>query len=237
MNYSSALGSSDHQMVSLLMSTKPLNVIVGQPTTKTMNRMMEQMAQIVLPVKTTTWGGLHDSLALVLDDKEYALIIKKCDHCQIRCWLRGRCRTHCIEWICCQRACPGHGHWPNGPPTRGTLSPVQEVWSHHETEQQTLHSHDQERRQWQRLRRRWAQTFPNGPLSQQQLKIVTHKPEDCYSLRANKSKIPAWYKPHRTNSRGLGSENSVDIDDWIKQIVCPSPYAIIGPCSLAMSTS
>ena len=74
MNYSSATGSSVHQTVSLLMSTKPLDVIVGQPTTKTMNRMTEQMAQMVAPVKTTAWGGLHGSLALVLDDADYALI-------------------------------------------------------------------------------------------------------------------------------------------------------------------
>ncbi len=29
-------------------------------------------------------------------------------------------------------------------------------------------------------------------------KMVTHKPEDCYSLKANKSKIPHWYKPRKT---------------------------------------
>jgi hypothetical protein len=29
-------------------------------------------------------------------------------------------------------------------------------------------------------------------------KMVTHKPEDCYSLEANKSKIPHWYKPCKT---------------------------------------
>ena len=29
-------------------------------------------------------------------------------------------------------------------------------------------------------------------------KMVTHKPEDCYSLEANKSNIPHWYKPHNT---------------------------------------
>ena len=34
------------------------------------------MAQIVAPGKTTAWGGLHGSLALVLDDAEYALITK-----------------------------------------------------------------------------------------------------------------------------------------------------------------
>jgi hypothetical protein len=76
MNFSSASGSSAHQTVSLLMSAKPLDVIVGQPTTKTMNQMTEQMAQMIAPVKTTSWGGLHGSLALVLDDAEYALITK-----------------------------------------------------------------------------------------------------------------------------------------------------------------
>ena len=29
-------------------------------------------------------------------------------------------------------------------------------------------------------------------------KMVTHKPEDCYSLEANKSKIHHWYKPRKT---------------------------------------
>ena len=76
MNYSLASGSSVHQMVSLLMLTKLLDIVVGQPTTKTMNRMTEQMAHMVTPVKTTAWGGLHDSLALVLDDTEYALITR-----------------------------------------------------------------------------------------------------------------------------------------------------------------
>ena len=76
MNYSLASGPSVHQTVSLLMSTKLLDVIVGQPTIKTMNQMREQMAQMVEPVKTTAWGGQHGSLALVLDDAEYALITK-----------------------------------------------------------------------------------------------------------------------------------------------------------------
>jgi hypothetical protein len=79
MNYSSALGSLVHQTVSLFMLTKPLDVIVRQPTTKTMNRMNKQMAQMVVPIKTTAWGGLHGLLALVLDEVEYALIAKKCD--------------------------------------------------------------------------------------------------------------------------------------------------------------
>jgi hypothetical protein len=57
MNYTLVAGSSIHQRVSLIMSAKPLDVIVGQPTTKSMNKMTEQMAQMVAPVKTTAWGG------------------------------------------------------------------------------------------------------------------------------------------------------------------------------------
>jgi hypothetical protein len=58
------------------MSAKPLDVIVGQPTTDSMDRMMEQMAQMVANVKTTTWGGLHGSLVLILDDADYATVTK-----------------------------------------------------------------------------------------------------------------------------------------------------------------
>jgi hypothetical protein len=57
MNYTFAAGSSVHQTISLIMSAKPLDVILGQPTTKSMNKMMEQMAQMVAPVKTTAWGS------------------------------------------------------------------------------------------------------------------------------------------------------------------------------------
>ena len=71
MNFSLAMGSSGHQTVALIMSAKPLNVIIGQPTTDSMGKMTEQMAQMVAPVKTTAWGGLHGSLALLLDNADY----------------------------------------------------------------------------------------------------------------------------------------------------------------------
>ncbi len=76
MNYTSAAGLSVRQTVSLIISAKPLNVIVGQPTTKSMNKMTEQIAQMVAPVKMTAWGGQHGSLALVLDDTDYKNITK-----------------------------------------------------------------------------------------------------------------------------------------------------------------
>jgi hypothetical protein len=53
MSYSPAGGLSVHVMVNLIMVTKLLNTIVGQPTTKSMDRMMERMAQMVAPIKTT----------------------------------------------------------------------------------------------------------------------------------------------------------------------------------------
>jgi hypothetical protein len=57
MNYTSVVGLSIHQTVSLIMSAKPLNVIVRQPTTESMNKMTEQMAQMV------TVGGDVDIVA------------------------------------------------------------------------------------------------------------------------------------------------------------------------------
>ncbi len=60
------------------MAAKPLDIIVGQPTTENMNKLVEQMAQMVTPIKTTVWGGCHGSLVLVLDDTDYSSITKAC---------------------------------------------------------------------------------------------------------------------------------------------------------------
>ncbi len=76
MNYSSATGSSVHQTVTLIMLAKLINIIVGQTTTKSMDGMTEQVAQMVAPVKTTAWGGLHGSLALILDEADNATVTK-----------------------------------------------------------------------------------------------------------------------------------------------------------------
>ncbi len=58
------------------MAAKPLDIIIGQLTTETMNKMVEQMAQMVAPIKTTVWRGCHGSLALVLDVADYSSITK-----------------------------------------------------------------------------------------------------------------------------------------------------------------
>jgi hypothetical protein len=76
MDYSSAGGSSIHMTVNLIMVAKRLDVIIGQPTTASMDKMTEKMAQKVAPVKTTAWGGLHGSLALILDKVDYKIIMK-----------------------------------------------------------------------------------------------------------------------------------------------------------------
>jgi hypothetical protein len=76
MNYTLVVGLSVHQTVSLNMSAKPFDVIVGQPTTESINKMMEQMAQMVAPIKMTAWGSQHGSLALVLDNMDYKSITK-----------------------------------------------------------------------------------------------------------------------------------------------------------------
>ncbi len=68
---------SIHATVNLIMVAEPLDTIVGQPTTKFMDQMMEQMAQMVAPIKTTAWGGLHGSLALVLNDVNYATVTRR----------------------------------------------------------------------------------------------------------------------------------------------------------------
>ncbi len=74
MNYSSAGVLYVHTTVNLIMTAKPFNTIVGQSMTKSMDRMTKQMAQTVAPFKTTAWGGLHASLALVLNGVNYATI-------------------------------------------------------------------------------------------------------------------------------------------------------------------
>ncbi len=108
MNYSLATGLSVHQTVALIMSAKPLDVIVGQLTTEFMDRMTEQMAQMVAPVKTTTWGGLHGSLALVLNDADYAAVTRNI----ITCGGAG---------VCCKGTHPYPGQTgPSRPTMHGT---------------------------------------------------------------------------------------------------------------------
>ena len=49
----------------------PLDKIIGQPTTTTVNHLKQQIAKIAAAVKTTKWGGRHGHLALVLNNTSY----------------------------------------------------------------------------------------------------------------------------------------------------------------------
>jgi len=76
MKYTSVMGSPVHQMASFIMAAKPLDVIIRQSTTETMNKVVEQMAQMVASVKTTSCGGPHGFLTMVFDTADYSSITK-----------------------------------------------------------------------------------------------------------------------------------------------------------------
>ena len=74
MNMSSASNLSTQETVCAIMAAKTLDVIVGQPTTQTMNLMTEQMAKMTAAVRTTSYGGKNGCLALVLNDADYRVV-------------------------------------------------------------------------------------------------------------------------------------------------------------------
>eukprot|EP00804_Cyclotella_cryptica_P026879 CCRYP_017595-RA/>CCRYP_017595-RA protein AED:0.44 eAED:0.44 QI:0/-1/0/1/-1/1/1/0/180 len=63
-----------YEAVRAIVTPLPLNKIVGQPTTSTVNHLWQQIAKIAAAVKTTSWGGRHGHLALVLTDAEYRTV-------------------------------------------------------------------------------------------------------------------------------------------------------------------
>eukprot|EP00804_Cyclotella_cryptica_P030544 CCRYP_014827-RA/>CCRYP_014827-RA protein AED:0.57 eAED:0.57 QI:0/0/0/0.5/1/1/2/0/398 len=63
-----------YEAVRAIISPLPLDKIVGQPTTSTVNHLRQQIAKIAAAVKTTSWGGPHGHLALVLTDAEYCTV-------------------------------------------------------------------------------------------------------------------------------------------------------------------
>ncbi len=60
-----------YEAVRAIVAPLPLDKVVGQPTTSTVNHLQQQIAKIAAAVKTTSWGGRHGHLALVLTDAEY----------------------------------------------------------------------------------------------------------------------------------------------------------------------
>eukprot|EP00804_Cyclotella_cryptica_P030012 CCRYP_013457-RA/>CCRYP_013457-RA protein AED:0.47 eAED:0.47 QI:0/0/0/1/0/0/3/0/169 len=63
-----------YKAVRAIVTPLPLDKIVGQPTTSTVNHLQQQIAKIAATVKTTRWGGRHGHLALVLTDAEYRTV-------------------------------------------------------------------------------------------------------------------------------------------------------------------
>ena len=58
------------------MAENPLDRIIRQPTTKTMNIMTKQMAKMVSAVKTTKWRGKQRSLPLILGGDDYITVTR-----------------------------------------------------------------------------------------------------------------------------------------------------------------
>eukprot|EP00804_Cyclotella_cryptica_P015847 CCRYP_006351-RA/>CCRYP_006351-RA protein AED:0.42 eAED:0.15 QI:0/0/0/0.6/1/1/5/0/704 len=63
-----------YEAVRAVVTPLPLVKIVGQPTTSTVNHLRQQIAKLAAAVKTTSWGGRHGHLALVLTDAEYRTV-------------------------------------------------------------------------------------------------------------------------------------------------------------------
>jgi len=63
-----------YEAVRAIVTPLPLDKIMSQPTTSTVNHLRQQIAKITAAVKTTSWGGRHGHLALVLTDPEYRTI-------------------------------------------------------------------------------------------------------------------------------------------------------------------
>jgi hypothetical protein len=62
----------------------PIDKIIGQPTHSTINLLKQQVAKIAAAAKTTSWGGRHGHLALVLDDDEYRIVTGNATHTTTR---------------------------------------------------------------------------------------------------------------------------------------------------------
>jgi hypothetical protein len=62
------------EAIRAIIAPMPIDKIIGQPTNATVNLLKHQVAKIAAAVKTTSWGGRHRHLALVLDDDEYRIV-------------------------------------------------------------------------------------------------------------------------------------------------------------------
>ena len=56
------------------LSELPLDKIIGQPTTTTVNHLKQQLAKLASAVKTSKWGGAHGHLPLVIGNAEFITV-------------------------------------------------------------------------------------------------------------------------------------------------------------------
>ena len=59
------------EAVQAIIRPMPINRIHGQPSKTPVNVLKQQVAKLAAAVKTTSWGGRHGHLALVLNDAKY----------------------------------------------------------------------------------------------------------------------------------------------------------------------
>eukprot|EP00804_Cyclotella_cryptica_P009387 CCRYP_018075-RA/>CCRYP_018075-RA protein AED:0.43 eAED:0.43 QI:0/0/0/1/1/1/2/0/231 len=62
------------EAVRSIIAPMPIDKIVGQPSNSTVKVLKQQLAKIVAAVKTTSWGGQHGHLTLVLNNAEYQTV-------------------------------------------------------------------------------------------------------------------------------------------------------------------
>eukprot|EP00804_Cyclotella_cryptica_P003839 CCRYP_020456-RA/>CCRYP_020456-RA protein AED:0.53 eAED:0.37 QI:0/-1/0/1/-1/1/1/0/425 len=62
------------EAVRSIIAPMPIDKIMGQPSNSTVNVLKQQLAKIAAAVKTTSWGGRHGHLALVLNNAEYQTV-------------------------------------------------------------------------------------------------------------------------------------------------------------------
>eukprot|EP00804_Cyclotella_cryptica_P000162 CCRYP_017462-RA/>CCRYP_017462-RA protein AED:0.81 eAED:0.81 QI:0/0/0/0.5/1/1/2/0/589 len=62
------------EVVRSIIAPMPIDKIMCQPSNSTVNVLKQQLAKIAAAVKTTSWGGRHGHLALVLNDAEYQTV-------------------------------------------------------------------------------------------------------------------------------------------------------------------
>ena len=62
------------EAIRAIIAPMPIDKIIGQPTNSTVNLLKQQVTKIVAAVKTTSWGGRHGHLALILHDDGYHLV-------------------------------------------------------------------------------------------------------------------------------------------------------------------